>query len=134
VGNLTREDFERGIGELVQVKSVPIPELGGEAFVRMLRADSRDAFDRGLFDEEGNRTQENLGARLVCLCLCDEDGVLLYNEATPGATASLLGAWPTPIIERLFQAARNFNLMEKGAVEDAAKNSETTPDDCLNSD
>ena len=130
--DLTREDFD-GIGDLERVRAVPIPELNGDAFVLMLRADQRDAFDRSLFDEDGNRTQENLGARLVCITLCDKVGKLLYDNA-PGDVAALMASWPTPVIERLFQAARNFNLMEKGAVEDAAKNSETTPDDSSNSD
>ena len=132
MGNLTREDFD-SIDDLERVRAVPIPELDGVGFVLMLRADQRDAFDRSLFDDNGNRTQKNLGARLVCITLCDEHGKLLYsNEMTD--VAALMGAWPTAVIERLFVAARNFNLMEKSAVEDAAKNSETTADGSSNSD
>lgn len=132
--SLTREDFELGIEAMVKTKKIPIPELKGDAYVRMLDAYVRDAYDRSLFDKDGNRTQDNLGARLVCLALSDEAGVLLYEDDKPEAVAALMAKWPTPIIERLFQGARDFNLMGKGDLEEAAKNSEKTPDGSSNTD
>jgi len=132
--SLTREDIEQGIKKIKRTRKVPIPELGGDVFVLMLSAEARDAFDRSLFDKDGNPTQENLGGRLSCLTLSDEAGTLLYGDDKPETVAALMAEWPTPIVERIFQAARNFNLMKKGDIEDAAKNSGKTPPDSSNTD
>ena len=94
-------------------------------------ARERDRYDNSVNDGE-RRDIDNIGARLVCLCLCDEAGELMFSDPVEGARA--IGSWPTTVVEPLFHACRKLNRMGPAAVEEAAKNSETDPACSSNSD
>ena len=123
---LTREQLESGVANMVKVMEVPLPELVGSAWIRILPATVRDAYDQSRFTEDGKPIADNISGRLVCLCLCDEDGEPLYPDVVEGA--AIIAKWPTPVVERLFIAARTFNLMGTNDLEQAAKNYEPDPD------
>ena len=125
---LTREQYE-GFGPTIE--KVEIPELNDVACIRALSARARDAYENSV-DDGKQRDVANIGARLVCLCLCNEAGELIYPNATEGAVA--VGEWSTLIVEPLFHACRKLNRMGKGAVEEAAKNLESIPGDSSSTD
>ena len=108
-----------------RVEKVDVPELGDFCYLRVLTARERDAFDQSTGDPLTKKlTVDNITARLVVLCLCNEKGVRLYNNGE----ASHVGDMPTTVIELLYNESRRINGMLPEAVEDAAKNSEETPD------
>ncbi len=125
---LTREQFE---GLAPTIEKVEIPELNDVAYIRTITARARDAYENSV-DDGKQRDTANIGARLVCLCLCDEVGELIYPDAREGATA--MGEWSTLIVEPLFHACRKLNRMGRGAVEEAAKNSDSVPNDSSSTD
>lgn len=127
---LTRETLEGDVTPII--KAVFVPQLGDTAHVRDMTALARDAYDNSLYDDDGKRRPENLSARLVARCLCDEEGVLLYPNAEEGAR--IIAEWPTWLVEPLFIAARKLNLMGRQDLEEAAKNSENVPPGSSNTD
>jgi hypothetical protein len=129
---LTREQFE---GLRPVVEKVPIPGTEDVVHVSTILACTRELFDNMVSAVDEDEVIPDLPARLACLCLCGPDGTLWYPEAsenteamaeTAQRLAKTLGA---PVIHEVFLAARKLNRMGKDAVEEAAKNSEKTPDD-----
>ncbi len=125
---LTRE-YSKGLERTVN--KVPCEHINDDAYIRTLTAKERDAYDASI-DDGVRRNVDNISARLVCLCLCDEAGKLLFPDAKEGAAA--IGKWPTSIVEPLYHECRKLNRMGKDAVEEAAKNFSPTPDDSSSSD
>lgn len=125
---LTREYFE---GLKQRVEKVACLNANDVACIRTLTIRERDAYDASI-DDGVRRNVDNISARLVCLCLCDEAGKLLFPDAKEGAAA--IGKWPTSIVEPLYHECRKLNRMGKDAVEEAAKNFSPTPDDSSSSD
>lgn len=99
----------------LKIAFVDVPEWGGTATIRVMSGLARDRFEAGLAKEPGN----NLRARLVALCLCDEAGKLLFSEADLVA----LGEKSAPALHRVFEAAIKLNAIGKDGVDEAEKNS-----------
>ena len=119
---LTKDDFERAALDKPRMEKVTIPGIG-EVFIRVLSARARDGFDASVFDGE-TRNVDNLSARLVVLCLCDETGKVLFPDARAGAAT--LGNMPTAIIEMLYNQCRALNGIGVANVAALAKNSAAT--------
>ena len=82
----------------MRTERIEVPEMGDHCFLRVMSARVRDAYEESVFDGE-TRNTDNLGARLVVRCLCDESGELLFGDAKEGE--EVLGNMPTTVIERL---------------------------------
>src|SRR5580765_691528 len=61
-----------------------------------------------------------LRARLVAMCLVDENGARVYTDEQVRECSDEL---PAGVLAKLFAAAQKLNGLEATAVEDAAKNS-----------
>ncbi|HUT92367.1 MAG TPA: hypothetical protein VMY37_22925 [Thermoguttaceae bacterium] len=120
---LTREQFD---SLRPTIKEIEVSELGGTACIRTISARARDAYDNSINDGV-RRDFDNISARLVCLCLCDDSGNLMFPDPVEGAR--VIAEWPSPVVERLFYACRDLNRMGRDALEEAAKNSEPIPAD-----
>ncbi len=104
--------------------AVPVPELGGQVFVREMTAAERDKFDTSLLDDEGNAKESgNYRARLVAATCCDATGKLLFSATQITA----LGAKSASMIDRIADAAHQLNKLSKRAVEVEKKDSGETP-------
>jgi hypothetical protein len=125
---LTREFFD---GLKREVSEVAILNANDKACIRTMSGRERDAYDASINDGK-NQNFDNMSARLVVRCLCDEQGELLFPD--PATGAETIGEWPTSIVDPLFDACRDLNHMKRGAVEEAAKNSEPSPDDSSSTD
>lgn len=105
-----------------KLEKVPVPEWGGDVYLRILSGTERDQFEDETYKVRGktvelNRT--NIRARLLAICLCDEKGARLFTDAD----AAALGEKASPVITRLFDLAQKINGLTKADVEDLAKNS-----------
>jgi len=59
----------------LKVEEVSVPEWGGSVLVRTLTARERDEFESSTVDKKsGKPNLENFRAKLVGLCLVDENG------------------------------------------------------------
>lgn len=62
-------------------------------------------------------------ARLVCLCLCDENGVRC-DDKRRGLQIADVEAWPNRVIRELYGFASEVNGLTEEGVEDMGKESE----------
>ncbi len=99
----------------------------GTFTLREMSGTERDRFEDGTFSEkDGKRTVNTLylRARLVALCLVDENGSRMYQDAE---VELLSDAVPSSVLNKIFDAAQKLNGLDPAAIEAAAKNSAGTP-------
>lgn len=101
---LAAKDFE--------IKTINVPEWGGDLHLRGLSSADRDAFEAELGVTNDLR---NLRARLVVKALVDEQGVRLFSDDE----ADLLGEKSSEVMLRLFDEVRSMNGMSDEDLEEA---------------
>ncbi len=97
------------------VLSIPIPEWGGEVYIRTMTGGERDQFEAGW---KRNPT-DDIRARLAVATLCQEDGQLLFTAADVPA----LSAKSSKALDRIFAASTAHSGLTDKDVEDLRKNS-----------
>jgi hypothetical protein len=94
---------------------VPVPEWGGDVFVRTMTGRERDAFEASC---NGGADMDNIRARLLVRCLCDEHGNRLFTDGDTEA----LGNTPAAPLVRLFAVAQRINKLSKQDFDELSKN------------
>lgn len=104
---------------------VEVPEWGGSVYVRMLSGAERDSYEASMLKYgpdgkpvKGQYNMENVRARLVGLCLCDEKGVRLFEDAEIEA----LGRKSAAALSRVSAVAQKLNGLDTESVAAAEKN------------
>lgn len=105
-----------------QVQEVDVPEWGGKVYVRRLSADDRDALAAASKAHE--QTGQPLRGWVAALCLSDDKGTPMFYAPQHSEE---LGAMDGAAIERIVNAAFEFNGLTEKAIADLEKNSATTP-------
>lgn len=101
----------------VKVEAVPVPEWGGDVFIKSLSGTERDAFE----DAYSSDKMKNFRARFLVLALCDEAGDRLFSDAE----IDELGKKSAAVISRLFEKAWAFNAFRAEDVDSLGKDSAT---------
>jgi len=96
---------------------VEIPEWGGTAKLRVMSGSERDRFE-GEFQGD-KKSVDDVRAKMVSKCLCDDEGVRLFSEAE----VPLLGEKSAAVLDRLFTMCMKLNRFSKDDVEELASNS-----------
>lgn len=105
---------------------VDVPEWKCGVYVRSLTAQEGDAFEADLVSLRGRSVKlnrENVTARYVQRCACDETGKLIFGEKDIVA----LGKKSTAALNRIYRAASKLNRFTEQDVEDILGNSESGP-------
>lgn len=97
-----------------RIEKVPVPEWGGELFVREMTALDRDRFDSQLAENMDLRR-----AKAFLLCACDENGKALFSDHDIQAVMAM----PSGPIDRCCDVIWRLSSMF-GRGEDVQKNSE----------
>jgi hypothetical protein len=125
MGLLNRESILRAkdlVSELVAV-----PEWGGDVRVRGLMGWERDDYESSCFpvDDKGRRRENfaNMRARLVVLCVVDDEGRPLFQRSDVGDLATKSAA----ALDRLYTVASRLSGLSAKDMEDLEKNSEPGP-------
>ncbi|MFS8534357.1 MAG: hypothetical protein FWJ65_04295 [Limnochordales bacterium] len=107
-------------------EEVPVPEWGGTVRVRSLTGRERDQFEQSLVDKRTGRLSRlaNARARLVALCLVDEQGNRLFSTDE----AALLGQKSAAALERVFEVARRLCGMSDDDLAELVEDFDVTPD------
>lgn len=101
----------------------PVPEWGGDIYLRSLKASELDRYESSLVDADGKPTRrDNYKARFLILVLCDENGNRIFKDGEAGA----LGMKHARILNRLWDAARRFNGLDADVSEELEKNYDET--------
>lgn len=98
-----------------KIRKIHVPEWGGDVHIRTMSGTELDAHDLAIYEADAKLVR----AELVGRCLCDESGALLFTEEEFPKLAEKSGA----ALDRLYDAARELNGMNRASQEQAAKNS-----------
>jgi len=104
---------------------------GGEVLVQGLTAAQRDKFEADSMTQQGKDfklNMRNIRARLVTLCVVDENGQRIFSDSDVHA----LGQKSARALARVFEVAQRLSGLTNEDVEELAKNSDGgQPDDLL---
>lgn len=117
----------------IQTEKVPVPEWGGDVYVRGLSGKERDQFESSLVEFRGkHRTLrlQNVRARLVALSAVDDEDRRLFTDAD----VELLGRKSAAALERVASTAQRLSGLSDEDVEDLSKNSSSGQSDDSTSD
>jgi hypothetical protein len=117
MGYLSREVFLAAASRLPR-KTLQFDDLGGEVIVQGLTGAQRDDFEQWMFRSRTKNKDvnlQNIRARLVSLCLIDEDGQRLVGSVED------LGSIRADVLERLFDEARRLSGMTQEDVDELGK-------------
>lgn len=112
----------------IRIERVAVPEWGGDVLVRGLTGAERDAFEATVTEIKGKKVAyhlENYRARFVALCIVDEGGKRIFNDADVAA----LGRRSARALERVLDKARELSGLSDEDMEELAKNSESGQSD-----
>jgi hypothetical protein len=107
--------------EILQVQdtkvsaAVPVPEWGGEVYIKTLSGTERDAFE----DAYAENKMKAFRCRFLVLTLSDDKGQRLFADGDVGE----LGNKSSVVINRLFEAAWKHNAFTNEAVESLGEGS-----------
>jgi len=107
--------------EDITIETIEIPEWGGEVGIKMMNGEERDEFEKDAFlNKQGDveKNFKNLRSKLLVRTLCDEKGVLLFNQKDIDALAKKSAA----ALDRAFSKAQTLNRLSKEDVEELTKN------------
>ena len=128
---LTRDDILRA--DDIQAEIVDVPEWGGQVRVKGLSGTERDRFEQDSIDQRGKTTKlnfANIRARLLVLCLVDEQGNRLFQRSD----IDLLGQKSAAALNRVFDVARRLSGLNQEDVEELAENFDDGQSDNSTSD
>ncbi len=117
---LSRDDILKAVD--VQTEEVNVPEWGGSVLVRGLTGRERDKYEASQMTMRGNKmfpALDNIRAKLVAWCICDEDGNALFTQHD----IDLLGGKSAAALDRVFEVAARLSGMSEEDVADLEKSS-----------
>lgn len=97
--------------------AIPVPEWGGDVFVKTLSGLERDAFEESYSEQK----MKSFRVRFLVLTLCDDSGERLFADGD----VESLGKKSSVVINRLFEKAWGHNAFTTEAVESLGKDSPT---------
>jgi len=96
-------------------EALPVPEWGGEVYIKTLSGTERDAFE----DAYAENKMKAFRCRFLVLTLSDDKGQRLFADGDVGE----LGNKSSVVINRLFEAAWKHNAFTNEAVESLGEGS-----------
>lgn len=118
----------------LKTEDVHVPEWGGDVRIRMLTGEQRDAYETSMVELKKDGTPksntENVRARLVALCIVNENNEQMFNKAD----VKLLGRKSAAALDRVATAAQRLNGISDEDIEELAEGFDGAPDEGSTSD
>lgn len=105
---LSAEDLKR--------ESVEVPEWGGTVIVQELTGQDRDEWESSIVTIRGSETKidgRNLRAKLVSLCVVDEDGERLFTQKD----VDVLGRKSAAALDRIVDTSKKLSSLSESDLE-----------------
>lgn len=105
----------------LKIEAVDVPEWGGTVYVRNISGAARDQFEGSRYrfiDGKPEIVHENTRARLLAMCLCDEQGNLLFFEED----IAELGRKSGTALDACYEVATRLSGLRPKDVEEKLKN------------
>lgn len=108
----------------LQRELVPVPEWGGEVYVRVMTGEEKEWWEASLFNDDGEQNSikeniKNMRAKLAVASVCDEQGTSLFCLAD----MLLLSKKSSTALDRVYDVAKRLNKISKEEEETLLKNS-----------
>jgi hypothetical protein len=100
----------------VRKEKFPVPEWGGDVFLRVLTGTDRDRFEESYSEQK----MKAFRIRFLLLALCDEAGKRLFGDDE----SEILGDKSSVVINRLFEAGWKLNAFTQEAVDALGEDSQ----------
>ena len=108
--------------EDIKTEQVAVPEWGGDVLVGSMSGTARDRYEQSIIssDDKGNHKQnlENIRAKLLAVCIVDEDGKPLFTDKD----IAELGKKSVAALDRVFVVAQKLNAVSDEDIAELAKN------------
>ena len=101
--------------KMIEVDLSADGEWGGSVMIRVMSGSERDRFESDFVG--GNKSVENVRAKLVAKCVCDSEGVRLFSEEE----VPQLGEKSAAVLDKLFSACMKHNRFTKEDVDELGK-------------
>jgi hypothetical protein len=111
----------------IPTEDVPVKEWGGTVRIKGLTGTERDAYEASVVEMRGEQRRfklQNLRARLVSLCLVDENGDRLYAD---DKAAQALGKKSAKALDMLFDKARRLSGLTEEDIEELVEDFDDAP-------
>lgn len=92
-----------------KLERVPVPEWGGDVFMKTLSGTERDQFEDGYAEQK----MKNFRSRFLVLTLCNESGERLFGDDE----AQELGSKSSIVLNRLFEKGWALNAFRTEDVD-----------------
>jgi hypothetical protein len=118
---LSREEILGAKDSVMEL--VPVPEWGGEVYVRGLTGAERDRYEATILRQKGKRREvvlEDLRAKLAVVAICTEQGDQVFTQADIAALSRKSAA----ALQRVFTVASRLSGLSDEDVESLVKESE----------
>lgn len=108
---------------------VPVPEWGGDVWVRGMTGAERDKFEASIVQQKGQRNSSfnlvmtDIRAKLASATICDESGIRLFSEAD----VKKLSEKSAVALQRVFVVAQKLSGIGEKDVEELAKGLQENP-------
>lgn len=112
----------------IKIELVPVPEWGGEVYVKGMTGIERAKFERGVFTMRGQDQILNidrLREKLAVLTVCDEGGKSLFTDEDMRA----LGQKSAAALQRIFTAAQRLSGLTQEDVQSLTEGLKEDPFD-----
>jgi hypothetical protein len=96
---------------------VPVPEWGGEVYIRVMSVGERDAYENEWVRKKDSGV-DDFRTKFLVRCLVDEKGARLFDNGD----IARLSAKSAKVMNRIWQAAMDHNNLSETAIEELAKN------------
>lgn len=100
---------------------IPVPEWGGEVYVKALSAGERDGYESSMIHFNGKKqsvNMENARAKLAALSICDENGARLFTDMDVQDLTKKSAA----ALQRVFEVAQRLSKITDDDLEELTKN------------
>ena len=112
---------------------VPVPEWGGDVYVRAMSGTERDKFESTIVEMRGKKqvfNSQDIRAKLCAVSICDEKGDRLFNDGDVKA----LGKKSAAALQRVFEVAQRLSGITEDAVDELTEGLEDSPFGALPTD
>ncbi len=99
-----------------RIDKVSVPEWNCEVYLRTMSGTQRSEYEQSVY-KDGKPETRHFFAELLCRCLCDETGNLIFTSSDVAA----LSDKSAPVLARLAEAAAKINRVDNEAQTEAKK-------------
>jgi hypothetical protein len=117
----------------LKTELLPVPEWGGDVYVRGMNGAERDKFEASIVQTKGKDqtlNMVNIRAKLASMTICDEKGNRLFSDADIAKLATKSAA----ALQRVFTVAQRLSGIGEDDVKELAEGLQENPLDDSASD